>query len=133
MALPARHKDAHSFAFGDSPELADRLLALVLSGEKTATCGALRDYEPPDPELMPEVGRTDVVLDGSGQPACVIETTSVVLHRFAEVPESFALAEGEGTFEDWRRGHKAFFERNGGWSADMMLVCERFRLVEVLK
>ncbi|MCB9992752.1 MAG: ASCH domain-containing protein [Hyphomicrobiaceae bacterium] len=132
MALPARYRDAHRFAFGDSPELADRLLALVLSGEKTATCGALRDYEAPDPELMPEVGRADVVLDGSGQPACVIETISVEHCRFADVPEAFALAEGEGAFEDWQRGHRAFFERNGGWSADMLLVCERFRLVEVL-
>ena len=32
------------FSFGDTPELKDSLLALVLAGKKTATCGALRDY-----------------------------------------------------------------------------------------
>ena len=75
MTLPARYKDALSFAFGDSPELADELLALVLCGKKTATCGALRDIEAGEP--MPEVGRRDVVLDGRGKPACVIETIEV--------------------------------------------------------
>ena len=32
-----------SFAFGDSPQMADRLLAFVLSGAKTATCWSVRD------------------------------------------------------------------------------------------
>jgi uncharacterized protein YhfF len=32
--------DLESFAFGDSPALADELLALVLAGKKTATCWA---------------------------------------------------------------------------------------------
>jgi len=32
--------DLDSFAFGDTPELANELLALVLAGKKTATCWA---------------------------------------------------------------------------------------------
>jgi hypothetical protein len=32
---------AVTFSFGDNPALADELLALVLAGRKTATCGAL--------------------------------------------------------------------------------------------
>ena len=32
--------DLETFAFGDSPALADELLALVLAGKKTATCWA---------------------------------------------------------------------------------------------
>ena len=39
--LPEPYRDAVTFAFGDSPELADELLALVLAGRKTATCAAL--------------------------------------------------------------------------------------------
>ena len=34
------YADANTFSFGDSPELAEELLALVLAGTKTATCGA---------------------------------------------------------------------------------------------
>lgn len=130
MALPDRYSNALQFAFGDSPELADELLALVLNGQKTATCGALRDHEAGEP--MPQVGRRDVVLDGSGRPACVIETTGVEIVRFDKVSVDFAEAEGEGPYDAWREGHIAYFGRNGGWDGQMKLVCERFALVEVL-
>ena len=122
--------DPVSFKFGDSRELCDQLLALVRAGTKTATCGALRDFD--DAEPVPQVGRRDVALDWDGKPALIIETTEVTLRRFRDVPEDFALAEGEGDFDDWRRDHIAYFSRNGGYDPDMMLVCERFRLVEVL-
>lgn len=124
---------AVTFSFGDSPEMADELLALVIAGTKTATCGALRDYGPGG-EAMPVVGRRDVALDGGGRHAAVIETLEVNIKRFDEVDEAFAFNEGEGdrTLADWRESHKAFFERHGGFSPDMELVCERFKLVEVL-
>jgi uncharacterized protein YhfF len=128
-ALPDRYASAHRFAFGDSPALADELLVLVLSGAKTATCGALRDVGPENP--MPEVGRVDVVLDGAGRPACAIETVEVTTRRFRDVPEDFALAEGEGDYAAWAEGHQRFFARNGGFDPEMTLVCERFRLVEI--
>jgi uncharacterized protein YhfF len=131
--LPERYARAHRFAFGDSPALADALLALVLSGAKTATCGALREGAYEGGEPMPEVGRRDVVLDGAGRPAAIIETTEVAVRRFDDVPEEFALAEGEGDFDDWRRGHESYFARTGGFDPRMEVVCERFRLVEVLR
>jgi uncharacterized protein YhfF len=131
--LPAQYANAVTFSFGDSPALADELLALVLAGTKTATCGAVRDFGP-GKEALPVVGRRDVVLDGQGRPAAVIETVDVSYRRFSEMDEQFAYEEGEGfrTLADWREGHIAFFERNGGWSDDLELVCERFRLVEEL-
>jgi uncharacterized protein YhfF len=121
------------FSFGDSPQMADELLALVVAGTKTATCGALRDFPAGSPD-MPVVGRRDVVLDGKGNRAAVIETLEVTIRRFDEVDEAFTHDEGEGfrTLADWRKGHQDYFERNGGFSPDMELVCERFRLVEVL-
>jgi uncharacterized protein YhfF len=121
----------NSFSFGDSPQMADELLALVLSGRKTATCGALRDYGSAEP--APVVGRRDVVLDGRGRRAAVIETVEAIQRRFDEVDAAFARDEGEGdlSYEYWRKAHEAYFARNGGFSPDMILVCERFRLVEV--
>ena len=118
------------FKFVDLRELCDRLLDLVRSGAKTASCGALRDFEAG--EAMPEVGRRDLALDWDGKPALLIETVEVTILRFRDVPEDFALAEGEGDFEAWKRGHIAYFTRNGGYDPDMLLVCERFRLIEVL-
>lgn len=123
--------DPVGFKFGDSRELNKKLLALVRSGAKTATCGALRDFGEGSDE-MPVVGRRDIALDWDGKPALLIETTEVTTRPFRDVPEDFALAEGEGSFDDWRDAHIAFFTRNGGYDPDMMLVCERFRLVEVL-
>ena len=132
MQLPEPYRDAVTFAFGDSPELADELLALVLAGRKTATCAALASFGE-DGEPMPGIGRRDVVLDGRGRPAVVIETVELTVRRFDEVDAAFAEDEGEGPLDDWRKGHEAYFRRNGGFSPDMKLLCERFRVVEVLK
>jgi uncharacterized protein YhfF len=128
-----RYAEAERFSFGDSPEMADELLALVIAGTKTATCGALRDFPPGSPK-RPAVGRRDVVLDGQGRPAAVILTVEVEERRFDEVDEAFARDEGEGlrTLAEWRAAHAAYFGRNGGFAPDMMLLCERFRLVGVL-
>lgn len=129
--LPAGYENAVTFSFGDSPELADELLALVLAGTKTATCDAVGNYGAAEP--MPVVGRRDIVLDGKGRPACAIETLEVTLQRFDEVGEDLARDEGEGerTLAYWRRVHEDYFRRNGGFSPDMMIVCERFKVIEV--
>ncbi|MBO9450236.1 ASCH domain-containing protein [Tropicibacter sp. R16_0] len=130
--VKARYPGAQTFKFGDNQALCDELLALVRAGVKTATCGALRDY-PEGSADMPKPGRRDIALDWADSPALVIETLEVSIHRFCDVTESFALAEGENdTLDGWRDGHRRYFERNGGFDPAMELVCERFRLVEDL-
>ena len=116
------------FSFGDSPEMADRLLALVIAGTKRATCWSVADGQ------QTEVGKQMVVTDGSGAPRAVIETVELRRCRFDAVDWAFAADEGEGDtcLDDWCAGHRAYFERNGGFAPDMWLWCERFRLVEVL-
>lgn len=134
VTVPAdAYADAVRFSFGDTPELADQLLSLVLEGKKTATCGALRDVVEGG-DALPQVGRQDIVLDGRGRPAAVIETTDVQIRRFLDVDAAFAFDEGEGdrSLESWRLEHERYFRRNGGFTPEMELVCERFRLVERL-
>jgi uncharacterized protein YhfF len=123
--------ELESFAFGDSAEMADALLTLVLAGTKKATCGAMADY---DGVALPRPGQRSIVLDGLGRPVCVIETTDVICQRFDEVDDAFAREEGEDdmSLSSWRENHKSYFSRNGGFAPGMMLVCERFRLVERL-
>lgn len=41
--LPQKYEDVERWAFGDTEQVADELLALVLNGTKTATCAALDD------------------------------------------------------------------------------------------
>nr|QQZ49985.1 ASCH domain-containing protein [Phenylobacterium glaciei] len=110
-------RSLESFSFGDSPEMADRLLAFVLSGAKTATCWSIADGQ------QTQAGKRWVVKDGQGRSRAVIETLALDQRRFDEIDLAFAVAEGEGdeTLDDWREGHRAYFTRNGGYAPDMML------------
>ena len=128
-AVPQRYQGLRSFAFGDGPELADELLDLVMKGVKTATCST--EDEPNT--SMP--GERWIVLDGRGEPRCVIESTEVSYRRYVEVDAVFAYEEGEGdrSLTYWRAAHRRYFGRQGKFSEDMMLMCERFRLVEVFE
>ncbi|MEM7051329.1 MAG: ASCH domain-containing protein [Acidobacteriota bacterium] len=131
-AVLRRYPNATTFTFGDSRELCDGLIELVRQGKKTATCDALQSFES-EAEAMPVVGRRDIALDWDGRPALVLETESVDRVRFCDVEVDFALAEGEDEdLAGWQRNHQAYFERSGGFDPKMILVCERFRLVEDL-
>ncbi len=118
-----------TFSFGDNPALADELAELVLAGKKTATCWAAEQG------LLTEVGKRMVVLDGAGRPRAVIETVELTQHRFPDVDAAFANDEGEGdrTLAYWRRAHEVYFTRLGQFTPDMLLWCERFRVVEVIE
>ncbi|ARU14865.1 ASCH domain-containing protein [Croceicoccus marinus] len=130
-SLKARYGDAETFVLGDSRALCEHLIGLVRQGRKTASTGALRDFE--QGEAMPRPGRTDIVLDWSGDPALVVRTIEVRRCTFAQVTEEMALAEGEDdSLAAWREGHRRYFERTGGFSPDMDIVWERFMLVEDL-
>lgn len=119
-------RDLDHFAFGDSPAMADELLALVLAGIKTATCWDVAAGPPP-----PCVGQRAVVLDGAGIPRAVIEIVTIDQRRFATVDAAFAHDEGEGDrcLDFWRAAHRRYFERQGHFAEDMPIWCERFRLV----
>jgi len=126
------YPDATPGLYGDSEALCEQLVSLICEGKKTATCSALRDYEV-EGELVPKVGEYEIVLHWDETPAAVVRMTDVTVQPYSLVNEDFAKAEGESeSFEVWDAGHRAFFTRNGGWSPDMMLVCQRFELVEVL-
>ena len=73
-----------------------------------------------------------VMLDGAGISRAVLETVELVQRRFSEVDEAFAVDEGEGdrTLTYWRTAHQRYFGRYGTFSPDMLLYCERFRLIE---
>jgi len=117
------------FPFGDGPELADELLALILADRKTATCWSMAEGS-----KGTEVGKQWVVEDGAGRPRAVLQTIELTQRRFAEVDLTFAADEGEGdgSLAYWRSAHQEYFTRNGGFSPDMPLWCERFKLVQII-
>ena len=113
--------------FGDNDEMADRLGGFVVQGIKTATCSA---YDPNKP--IPKVGDRTTIEDSQGRPLCIIETTEVRIIPFNQIDAKFVYDEGEDdrTLESWRKEHQTFFGRNGGFKPDMLLVCERFKVVQ---
>jgi uncharacterized protein YhfF len=127
IPVAEKYQGLRSFAFGDGPALADKLLDLVIRGVKTATCSTEDEPNTSTP------GERWIVLDGSGVPRCAIETIEVTYRRYDEVDADFAYEEGEGdrSLAYWREAHRKYFGRLGRFSEDMMLMCERFRLVEV--
>ena len=123
--------------------LRDLLVAAILSGEKTTTAGLHEEYLR-EGRALEEPGDRSLVIDSDGRPVAVIETLAVELRRFADVDLQFAIDEGEG-FESvpaWRDAHRRFFSSPEMVAAlgdppvviddDTMIVCETFRVVEVV-
>ena len=94
-----------AFQFG---EKADWLASLVVDGKKTATCSSYPLYEI-EGEALPAVGDYQIVLNSQNEPVAIIKSYSIEIYPFNEVPVDFALAEGEGTYEQWKEAHIAFF------------------------
>ncbi|MDO5633413.1 MAG: ASCH domain-containing protein [Micrococcus sp.] len=122
------------WSFGGTAEEADALLALVLSGTKTATSSAAGDYAAEN-EPLPVPGSFSVVTNGRGVPRAVFETTRVKVVPFGEVTAEHAAAEGEGdgSLESWRAEHERFWREHAveGFDPAMGVVCEEFRVVYV--
>ena len=122
---------AGAFAFGDSEQLADELLALVRAGRKRATAGVASELPTAD-HPFPEAGQSWGLLDGRGNPCCVMELVEVRVGRLDTVDPAFAWDEGENdrTYEGWLEEHRRFFRRQGVDAPDALdLTFERFRLV----
>jgi uncharacterized protein YhfF len=123
--------------FGDSRDLADELLALVVDGPKRATAGAVADFER-EGVVLPEPGTLWIVADGGGHPRAVLRTTDVRVGPLSSVDDAFAWDEGEGdrTRADWLASHERYFSRTmeargEQFSSDMPTVFERFEVVYV--
>lgn len=123
-----------TWTFGGTAEQADALLDLVLAGTKTATAGALWDYEAAG-EQLPERGTLSIVQDGAGRPRALLVTQEVTVVAFEDVDAEHARLEGEGdrSLADWRRKHERFFtdfaEHDRGFAMDMPVVLERFAVL----
>jgi uncharacterized protein YhfF len=122
-------------SFGDSVELADELLGLIVDGPKRATAGAYEDYVR-EGATIPYEGMYTIATDGRGVPRALLRTTDVRVGPLSSVDDQFAWDEGEGdrTRDSWLRDHHTFFERylpsvGLTFSPDMPTVFERFDVV----
>lgn len=116
---------------------ADYIAQLVIDGIKTATCSGYIFYELEN-EPLPTTEDYSIILNSEDQPAAIIKTLEVTLNPMNEVPEEFAIAEGEGdrTYQYWWEAHEKFFKEELNaigreFVEDMLLVCERFEVIHV--
>jgi uncharacterized protein YhfF/GNAT superfamily N-acetyltransferase len=137
-ALPRR-----GFALPGS--LRDELTRLALAGAKTATAGLLVEYEL-DGERVPRPGEQQVVVGSAEQPVAVVETTSAVVLRLADVDDAHAIDEGEGFADaaEFRAAHvrswngaidelrRRLGDPSFAITDDTQVVAERFRVVRIL-
>lgn len=134
VSLGARHRFD---CFGNTPELAAGLGALVATGVKSATSAYEGVYARYGLEV-PSVGDIVIVCDFQGVLLAVIEMTDVESVPFDEVGEEHARLEGEGdgSLDHWRDVHRAYFRENCTrmgveFSERDRVCCQRFRLRHV--
>jgi uncharacterized protein YhfF len=121
-----------AWSFGDTVELADELVDLVIGGPKRATAGAVADYVAAG-ETLPAVGDLSIVTDGAMRPRAVLEITDVRVGPLSSVDDQFAFDEGEGdrSRQWWLDAHTWFFSRSYTrlgleFHPDIDVVFERF-------
>jgi uncharacterized protein YhfF len=121
--------------FGDSQELADELIDLVIHGPKRATAAALADFHIGQVST-PEPGCLSIATDGRGNARAVLRTIEVRVGPLSSVDDAFAWEEGEGdrTRASWLADHEAFFRRylptiGVEFDPEMPTVFERFEVV----
>jgi len=119
--------------FGTKGAFREELNALVLSGKKKATAGTLEwDYKSQG-ERIETVGEKLAVLNSDGKHVATIQATKVAVVSFAEVPDDFALAEGEGDLsgDDFRESHLRYWSKIGlSINSQTQIVLLYFELIE---
>ena len=101
--------------FGNPGDSRDKLISLILDGNKRATAGNLEwDYKAEN-EPIEVVGEKLAVMDNHNRHVATIQTTRVEIKSFADVTDEFALAEAEGdkSGDDFRNSHFAFWSKQG--------------------
>ena len=112
-----------SIEFGTPGPSRENLVNLVLHGNKRATAGLLHDYEA-EGEPVEHVGELLAMLDNDGAHVGTLKVTRAEVVRFADVPDSFALAEAEGDLDaaDFRASHLDYWTKAGETITDDTLV-----------
>ena len=101
--------------FGNPGESRDKLIALILDGNKRATAGTLEWDYVAENEPIETIGEKLAVVDNQNRHVATIQATRVEVKKFAEVPDEFALAEAEGDLNgnDFRASHFEFWSKLG--------------------
>lgn len=110
----------------------EKLIKLVLLGEKRATTSLFSEYEN-DNEPLPKVGDRSIILHDDNSTACLIETEKVIITEFANVTKKMAFIEGEGdkSLEYYKKEHTRIFKLiDPNFNYKTKIVFEVFKVIE---
>ncbi|MCB1623566.1 MAG: ASCH domain-containing protein [Pseudomonadales bacterium] len=120
---------------GETTEMTNQLIALIMSGEKTITATSPWIYDG-DPDRKPVANGYSMLLDADGKAHAVLRTVEVKTVPFNAVTAADSRYEGPSVrpLAVWRKIHTAYFNKQlaplgKSWSADMPVTLERFEVV----
>lgn len=116
-------KDIERWKFGIDN---NKLVELVLSGNKTATTSLLS-------ESTPKIGEESIIMYNDNTDACLIKTTNVIVTEFKNITEDLAYLEGEEdrSLEYYRKVHNEFFKTiNPNFNDNTKVVFEIFEVIK---
>lgn len=114
--------------------LNDELMALVLSGKKTAFFSSMSTYII-DEEPLPVSGELYIVVDRNNHPKCVIEFANIQIVPYNEVTWQMAQKEGEDEdLQAWKNKQRDILEEEGQivgfeFTPDIRLIYQEFRVI----
>lgn len=121
--------------FGDTEEIANSCLKLVLKGKKHATSHSLMGLQFRN-EHLPKIGDLTIITDWAGTARCIIRTVAVTLKPFFSITNTYAKTEGEGdgSLDYWKKSHWEYYTRElesfgKTPSESMIVVCEIFEVI----
>ena len=110
----------------------EKLISLVLIGEKRATTSLYNEYIK-NKEPLPKIHQRSIILHEDNTDACLIEIENVIITEFKNITGGLAFIEGEGdkSLEYYRNEHYKIFKNiDPNFSDESKVVVEIFRVIE---
>ncbi|WP_299023810.1 ASCH domain-containing protein [uncultured Sulfitobacter sp.] len=129
-AIRARYPEADWYSFGDGAKLNREILALVRSGTKTVSCDAVANFIARG-EALPQAGKIDIATDWLGAPQLAVRTVEVMQIPFDQMTAELIPPQAEfRDLDHWREGYRAYLTRAGVFAPNVIMLVERFEVVE---
>lgn len=113
----------------------DKLIELVLKGQKRATTSLYNEYIK-EQEPLPKKGEKSIIQYSNNKDACLIVIEKVIITQFKNITEELAFIEGEGdkSLKYYKDEHTKIFKKiDKSFSEESKVVFEIFKVLKVLK
>ncbi|EOL41643.1 hypothetical protein RV11_GL002834 [Enterococcus phoeniculicola] len=94
--------------FGETSKEQDELAGLVEQGVKVAT-SSLKFFQDEGLSVPTSIGDKWAIENSLGELICLVEVTAVCYQTFSKIDETFAIAEGDGSFDRWYSIHSVYY------------------------